>query len=92
MLQWLLRGLVVAVFRRLFVVGAAPFVLLIATPIIFVGHRFSPAGSSKDSSLPSWMGMPPSGMAWSLLSCGRFTVTWIDLRLLDVDHLTNRWS
>jgi len=36
MLQWLLRGLVVAVFRRLFVVGAAPFVLLIATPIIFV--------------------------------------------------------
>jgi hypothetical protein len=36
MLQWLLRGLVVAVFRRLFVVGAAPLVLLIATPIIFV--------------------------------------------------------
>jgi hypothetical protein len=36
MLQWLLRGLVVAVLRRLFVIGAAPFVLLIATPIIFV--------------------------------------------------------
>src|SRR5437016_5711540 len=38
------------------------------------------------------MDMAQSGMAWSLLSCGRFTVTWIGLRLLDVDHLTNRSS
>jgi hypothetical protein len=36
MWQLILRGLVVAVLRRVFVVIAAPFILLIATPIIFV--------------------------------------------------------
>ena len=36
MWQLILRGLVVAVLRRVFVVIAAPFVLLIATPIIFL--------------------------------------------------------
>jgi hypothetical protein len=36
MLQWLLRGLVVSVFRRLFVVAAASIVLLVATPFIFL--------------------------------------------------------
>jgi hypothetical protein len=36
MWQLILRGLVVGVLRRLFVLIAAPFVLLIATPIIFV--------------------------------------------------------
>jgi hypothetical protein len=36
MWQLILRGLVVAVLRRVFVLIAAPFVLLIATPIIFL--------------------------------------------------------
>jgi succinate-acetate transporter protein len=36
MWQLILRGLVVAVLRRVFVVIAAPFILLIATPIIFL--------------------------------------------------------
>ncbi len=36
MLQWLLRGLVVAVLRRLFVVAVAPLVFIIATPFIFL--------------------------------------------------------
>ena len=36
MLQWLLRGLVVAVLRRVFVVIAAPAVFIIAAPVILV--------------------------------------------------------
>jgi hypothetical protein len=36
MLQWLLRGLVVSVFRSLFVVAAAPIILLVVTPFIFL--------------------------------------------------------
>jgi hypothetical protein len=36
MLDWLLRGLVVAVLRRLFVVAAAPAVFIIATPVILL--------------------------------------------------------
>jgi succinate-acetate transporter protein len=36
MWQLILRGLVVAVLRRVFVVIAAPFVLLIATPVILL--------------------------------------------------------
>ena len=36
MLDWLLRGFVVAVLRRLFVVAAAPAVFVIATPFILL--------------------------------------------------------
>ena len=36
MWQLIVRGLVVAVLRRIFVVIAAPFVVIVATPIIFV--------------------------------------------------------
>ena len=36
MLDWLLRSLVVAVFRRLFVVAAGPAVFVIATPFILL--------------------------------------------------------
>jgi hypothetical protein len=36
MLEWFLRGLVLSVLRRLFVVAAAPIVLLVATPFIFL--------------------------------------------------------
>jgi hypothetical protein len=36
MWQLILRGLVVAVLRRVFVLIAVPFVLVIATPIIFL--------------------------------------------------------
>ena len=36
MLDWLLRSLVVSIFRLVFVVAAAPVVLIIATPFIFL--------------------------------------------------------
>jgi hypothetical protein len=36
MWQLILRGLVVSVLRRVFVIAAAPFVLVVATPIILV--------------------------------------------------------
>jgi hypothetical protein len=36
MWQLIVRGLVVAVLRRIFVVIAAPFVVIVATPIIFL--------------------------------------------------------
>ena len=36
MWQLILRGLVVSVLRRVFVIGALPFVVVIATPIILV--------------------------------------------------------
>jgi hypothetical protein len=36
MLDWLLRSLVVGVFRRLFVVAAGPAVFVIATPFILL--------------------------------------------------------
>ena len=36
MLQWLFRGLVVGIIRRLFVIGITPVVLLVATPFILL--------------------------------------------------------
>ena len=92
MLQWLLRGLVVAVFRRLFVVGAAPFILLIATPIIFVRacvlaarkrQRFKFAVLDGYDSV--WEGLVVAFM-WPFYS------DMDRIELLAADHLTIRWS
>jgi hypothetical protein len=47
MLQWLLRGLVVGIIRRLFVIGITPVVLLVATPFILLRASILAARSQQ---------------------------------------------
>jgi hypothetical protein len=92
MLDWLLRGLVVAVLRRLFVVAAAPGVFIIATPVILLRAFVCSARHEEEF---KFAGLDGYAAVWDGLVAAfmwRFTVTRTGLRPLDAEHLTNRWS
>lgn len=89
MLQWLLRGLMVSVFRLLFVVAAAPIVLLAATPFIFLREWILALRNKETFKVGV---MDAYGCIWDSLVAalhGRFTATSIGSRALAADHLTD---
>ena len=92
MWQLFLRGFVLAVLRRVFVILAAPLFSLWLRLSYYFAHAFSVRGTRRNLGLQQPMVTDQCGMGWPPGLVGHFPATWTRSRPLDVDHLTNRWS